>query len=65
MGGGKWGHETVSAEAHISLDISPSGVLDGIAHSLEANWGGTENGLWVVWASNRAGTQLMHSDGVS
>lgn len=33
-------------------DISPSGRVDGTAHSSEA-LGGTENGLWVIWTSDR------------
>lgn len=41
-------------EAQTSLDISPSGRVDGTAHSLEGPWGGTENGLWVIWTSDRA-----------
>lgn len=47
-----------------ALDISPSRVLDGTAQSLEANWGGAEHGFGVIWASNRADTQLRHTDGV-
>lgn len=33
---------------------SPSGRVDRTAHSLEGPWGGTENGLWVIWALDRA-----------
>ena len=42
------------SEAQTSLDISPSGLVEGTAHSLEGPWGGTENGLWVIWTSDRA-----------